>query len=57
MKKRIDIWNEMVRILDNSHDHETKNTAHVLLGQMSTAGGMTLMRAEAENFIAKHKKN
>lgn len=57
MKKTVDIWNEMVRIRDNSRDPKVKNIAHILLGQMNTAAGMGLMRTEAENFIAKHKKN
>ena len=52
MEKRIDIWNETVKIRDSKkYSSEVRHKASLLLNQLNTSGGMSMMRQEVENFI------
>ncbi len=53
MDKKINIWNSLVKIIDNSNVDEQKTRARLLLSQYNTAGGSTIMKGECENFIHK----
>lgn len=51
-----DYWNDILKIVNKTNDEEVKEKGKILLGQLNTAGGKTLIKNELELFIDKNNK-
>lgn len=48
------MWNEIIKIKNATKDAQVKINAELLLNQLNTAGGPSILRKEAELFINKN---
>ena len=48
------MWNEIIKIRNPAKDEQVKNNAELLLNQLNTAGGPSILRKEVELFISKN---
>jgi len=51
------MWNEIIKIRDNKKTPpDEKRMAEMLLRQLNTAGGQTMLKSESESFIERNKQ-
>ena len=51
------MWNELIKIRDNTKNKEVKEKAGILLSQLNTAAGKEIMRTEILLFLKQNKKD
>lgn len=50
---RSDVWNPMVKLINETKDPKIKDHAEMLLRQYNSSGGL-MIKGELENFLTKH---
>ena len=51
---RTDVWNPMVKLMNQHPDAEVRRKAEILLGQYNTAGGIRRIKGELEFMLQEY---